>query len=272
MARLLTLAGVAILALWGANVGLLWAYQERFIFFPDTSPLAAPPIAGAFRLEEVETADALRLRFWAAPPQPGKPTIILFHGNAGKASDNSEMVARVVDAGYGLVLAEYRGYGGNPGTPSEAGFYQDAQAYLDWVAEKWSVHAPIIWGMSLGTGVATWVAMSSPVAGVVLDAPFTSMIAVAQDKYPWVPVRALLRHPFDSLSRMKRIVVPILICHGEADTTIPVEEGRRMLAAAVGPARGIFLPGIGHTALSLDPSGHAMDALLEFLAGIATKA
>ena len=266
MTRFLTIAGFGLALLWLGTVGLLWIYQERFLFFPDGRPLGLPPAGGAFRLEEVETADALRLQFWAAPPADGKPAIVFFHGTAGNAADRAAQVAPVVRAGYGVVLAEYRGYGGNPGTPSEAGFDTDAQAYLNWVAQNWQAPAPIVWGESLGTGVAVWAAASAPTSGLVLDAPFTSVVSLAAQKFPWVPVGALLRHRFDSLSRMKNILVPVLVFHGEADTIIPVEEGRRMLAAAIGPARGLFLPGVGHTGLFRDTSGRAMAALMAFLA------
>jgi fermentation-respiration switch protein FrsA (DUF1100 family) len=266
MAKILLLLCAAIATIWLIAVGLLWTFQEKFLFVPDTSPLGSPPHASGFRAEEVETADGLRLHFWAAPPQPGKPTILLFHGNGGNAAGRLPRVARAVGAGYGVILAEYRGYGGNPGTPSEAGFYKDAAAYMAWAGEKWSARSPIIWGESIGTGVATWVATSFPISAVVLDSPFSSLTSVAQAKYPWVPVGALLRHRFDSLSRMSKIKVPVLILHGDADLVIPIAEGRRLLAATIGPHRELFLPGVGHTALSADPSGRAMDMLMNFLA------
>lgn len=151
--------------------------------------------------------------------------------------------------------------------PSEAGLYEDARAYMR-LASGRGGPPPVAWGESLGTGVATLSASEFPVSGLVLDAPYASVAEVAQGAFPLAPASLLIRHPFDSIARMPAVTAPTLVLHGEADTLIPPRHGRRMLAAAGGPSRGLFLPGVGHTALDGDPSGRATGAALDFLADL----
>jgi pimeloyl-ACP methyl ester carboxylesterase len=191
--------------------------------------------------------------------------MVLFHGNAGNAADRAPLLAPFAEAGYGVLLAEYRGYGGNSGRPSEAGFHQDARAYLDWVAETWREHAPILCGESIGSGVAVRMAMERTARAVVLDAPYTSVADLAAATYRWLPARALLRHPFDNLACLPNVRVPLLVLHGEADDLIPPEHGRRVVAAAGGPAELVLLPGVGHPALSEDTDGLGAAAVRQFL-------
>jgi pimeloyl-ACP methyl ester carboxylesterase len=175
------------------------------------------------------------------------------------------MLAPFAEAGYGVLLAEYRGYGGNPGRPSEAGFVADARAYLDWVAATWDDAAPILCGESMGSGIAVRMASERPVRAVVLDAPYTSIADVAAAMYRWMPVRRLIRHRFDSLSCMPQVSAPLLVIHGEEDDLIPVEHGRRVAAAAAGPVELVLLPRCGHPALREDPDGHGSAAMRRFL-------
>ncbi|WP_376098940.1 alpha/beta hydrolase [Roseomonas sp. CCTCC AB2023176] len=265
---LLTLV-LGLAGLWLLCAAFLWAAQERLIFYPDARPLAVPREAESFRLERLTTADGVALGFLAAPPAPGRPVIVLFHGNAGNAADRVALLRPVTAAGYGLVLAEYRGYGGNPGAPSEAGFLADARAHLDWAAARWPDAPLILWGESIGTGVATRMAAERPASGLILDAPYTSVAALAARTAPFLPVRLFLRHPFDSLANVAAIRAPVLLLHGEADGVIPVAQGRRMAAAiaeAGGRVETVVLPGVGHPALYADASGRAMAAVLAFLA------
>ena len=174
-------------------------------------------------------------------------------------------------AGYGIVLAEYRGYGGNPGLPTERGLIADARAHADWLVTRWPNAPLVVWGESLGTNLAIILAAERQVAGVILDAPFTSVREVVAKSYPWVPVRLLLRHPFDSLVRLPEVRAPVFVLHGESDGIVPVEQGRRMLAEAPCPAGGAFLQGVGHPALLADRGIAARDAVLVFLTRLRTQ-
>ena len=213
----------ALAAVWLCAVAAVWHRQEQLIFHPDARPLGELPAALAaarFRAARVSTADGLELCFWAAPPLPGWPTLVMFHGRAGNAADRAPLLAPFAEVGYGVVLAEYRGYGGNPGAPSEAGFLLDARAHLDWVAAAWGETAPVVCGESIGSGVAVAVATERPVRALVLDAPYTSIADLASAMYRWLPARRLLRHRFDSLSRLPAVRAPMLVLHGEADDLI----------------------------------------------------
>ena len=149
-----------------------------------------------------------------------------------------------------MLLAEYRGYGGNPGTPSEEGFYADGRAALDFLAAREVPAARIVlYGESLGTGVAVQLALERRVGAVVLEAPFTSAVDVGADIYPFLPVRLLARDRFDSIAKIAAIGAPLLVLHGEADKVVPVRFGRALLAAARQPKEGVFVPGAGHADL-----------------------
>jgi uncharacterized protein len=261
----------ALAAVWLCAVAAVWHRQEQLIFHPDARPLGELPAALAaarFRAARVSTADGLELCFWAAPPLPGWPTLVMFHGRAGNAADRAPLLAPFAEVGYGVVLAEYRGYGGNLGAPSEAGFLLDARAHLDWVAAAWGETAPVVCGESIGSGVAVAVATERPVRALVLDAPYTSIADLASAMYRWLPARRLLRHRFDSLSRLPAVRAPMLVLHGEADDLIPPEHGRRVAAAAGGPVEFVLLPGAGHPALRDDPAGRGTEAVRRFLAGL----
>lgn len=275
---------LAALALYATAAAALWAGQERLLFLPDARPLAAsaealgPERLGRFRAERLATADGLDLAFLAAPPtRPGAAVVVVFHGNAGNAADRAPILAPVAAAGHGVVLAGYRGYGGNPGSPSEAGFAEDARATFTWAAERWPGAPLVPWGESLGTGVAARVAeerqaAGTPVAGVVLDSPYTAVADLAAAMFPWLPTRALLRHPFESASRLAAAEAPVLVVHGEEDRVIPASHGRAVAAARAAAGRrteALFLPGVGHPAFALDRSGRAMAAALRLLDAVA---
>jgi fermentation-respiration switch protein FrsA (DUF1100 family) len=262
------IAGAALF-FWALAVAALWALQDRLIFQADGRALGDPP-AGlpGFATESLATGDGLTLRFWLAPPAPGKPVIVYFHGNGGNAGDRADAMRPLVAAGYGVALTEYRGYGRNPGAPSEAALLADGAAYLALVRARFPGHRIVLWGESLGGGIALPLAAANRVAGVILDSPFTSLVEIATDKYPFVPVDTLLQTRFDNLAAIGAVHAPLLILHGERDGVVPVEFGRRLLEAANEPRRGLFLPDVPHLAFLTDGSGQALAAVEQFLAEI----
>ena len=264
-------AALVALGLWLAVAGGMWAAQDRLIFLPDPRVVAAAP--RPFALERVRTADGLDLAFLLAPPAaPGRPVALYFHGNGGNALDRAAALAPVAAAGFGVAIAGYRGYGGNPGAASEAGLALDARAHLAALRARFPGAPLVLWGESLGTAVATRLAREDGdgVAGLVLDSPFTSVADLAAGAYPWLPVRLLLRHPFDSAAALAALRLPVLVLHAEADGIVPVAHGRRMLAlarASGAPAEAVFVPGDAHPAL-LGGRGAPLAAALRFLEAV----
>ena len=244
-------------------VAAVYLGQRHLIFRPDTGR----PVLGALaqlgvREVTLATADGLSLLAWYLPPSENAPIIVYFHGNGGHIGYRSPRLEQFAAAGFGVLMLEYRGYGGNPGAPSEAGFYSDAQAALDFLAGQGI--APVrrvFYGESLGTGVAVrMAALSKPVA-LVLEAPFTSVADVAQDRLPWLPARLLVSDRFDSLALIGEVKAPILVMHANDDPIVPVRFGRALFAAAPEPKESLFAAEGGHFA-----GGYGgIDAAIAFL-------
>ena len=239
------------------------------IYHPDGAPSPAAADAAGMLVVGYGTEDGLALDGWYRASRVGKRTLVYFHGNAGHLGDRAALVQPYLRAGYGVLLAGYRGYGGNPGRPDEAGFYADGRAALEWLA---GMDVPpdriVLFGESLGTGVAVQMAVEYPVSGLVLQSPFTSVVDVGQDKMPWLPISLLMTDRFDSLSKIDRIAAPLLMIHGDADRVVPVRFGRRLFEAAPEPKTAHFVPGAGHNDL---PGFGISGMVLEFLDSLAGK-
>lgn len=252
---------------YGLVVATLWAMQRSLIYRPDKIVPEIRTVAGLDDLAgavEVSTADGLDLLAWYFPPQKDRPVVLYFHGNAGSIADRVWRALALNGAGYGVMLLEYRGYGGNPGKPSEAGLYADGRGAVDWLVSRGIDTGRIVFfGESLGTGVATQMALEYPDAfGVVLESPFTSMAAMARRLYPWVPVGPLLKDRFDNLSRIAGVDRPVLILHGEQDDLVPVAHGRRLLEAAGANADSVFFASGRHSDLWDHGAANAVTAWL----------
>jgi fermentation-respiration switch protein FrsA (DUF1100 family) len=271
MKRVVSFVLILVLA-WVLAVAALWWFQERTLFPAGGGALGEPLAGSRFSAQATSTADGLRLQFWASEPGPGMPVILYLHGNGGHAGHREQAMRPFAAAGYGVVLAEYRGYGGNLGLPTERGLITDARAQADWASARWPGSPLVVWGESVGTGVAVALASERQVAGVLLDSPFTSVRQLAADAFRWAPVRLLLRHPFDSLARLPRVRAPVFVLHGKRDGIVPVEHGHRILAEAPCPAGGAFLPEVGHPALLADQGTVARQAAMGFLTRLRAEA
>jgi fermentation-respiration switch protein FrsA (DUF1100 family) len=187
----------------------------------------------------------------------------MFHGNAGSLRRERFRVRQFADAGMGVLLLSYRGYSGNAGSPTEEGLYADARAALDWLEQRGVAAASIVlYGISLGSGVATKMAAEREVGAVVLEAPYTSTVDVAAFRFPIVPVTWLMEDRFESLARIKAITEPVLVMHGDRDSVIPQRFGRRLFDAANMPKEGFWPMGLGHDDI-FDNGG--FDAALGFI-------
>ena len=237
---------------YGVVVAAAYFGQRALMYFPAPS-LTTPGAAGAPEMQVVmlQIADGHDLASWyARPSQADCPVILYLHGNGGSIAGRVHKVRPFLEAGHGLLLLSYRGYGGNPGRPSERGLYADGRAALEFLnANGISLERIVVLGESLGSGVAVRLAAERVLAALILEAPFTSATDVGQRSYPFLPVRVLLKDRYDSLSRIGAISVPLLVVHGQRDRTVPVDLGRRLFDAAPKPKEGVFPAAAGHNDL-----------------------
>ena len=259
-------AAYAVLA-YGLLVGVMYVFQRSLMYFPDKSAIQ-PAHAGVpdMTVRTLTTEDGVELVTWYRPATAGRSTIAYFHGNGGHIADRAFRVRPFLDAGYGVLLLSYRGYGGSGGSPTEAGLYADGGAALTFLKDDGvrSDHV-VLFGESLGSAIAIHVAGEASVGALILEAPFTSAVDVGRAAYPFLPVAWLLKDRYLSIDKIAAIGAPLLIVHGEADRTVPVRHGRRLLEAAKAPKQGVFLPGAGHNDL---PRHGSTAAALEFLEGV----
>ena len=263
--RRLLIAAALLLGLYAAGLGALYAGQRSMIFPAPDGSVAPPPGYGAVTLN---TADGLQLKALYRAPAPGRPTLVFFHGNGDSLAGSLVAVERYVAAGYGALLPEYRGYGGNPGSPSEAGLYADGRAARAWLADRGVAgERQVLIGFSLGTGVVTRLAEEQAPAALILIAPYTSVPDVVAHRFGRLVPGWLVRDRLDSLSRIDRIAAPTLILHDRDDRSIPVAHGQR-LAQRSGRARLVLFS--GHDP-QLGFAGEAQDAALDWLAGLGLR-
>lgn len=257
---LIVLAGLYLLV-----VAATYVLQRKLLYFPDTrrTPPGSLGLAGVSEIA-LETADGKKVVAWYAAAAPGQPTLLYFHGNAGSLVNRSERIAKYVALGRGMLMMTYRGYGGSTGQPSEKANVADAMLAYQWLRDKGVAASDIIvYGESLGTGIAVQVAARNEVGGVVLDAPYTSIVDVAETIYPMLPSRWLMTDRYETLRHLPGVSAPMLVIHGEADRVIPVAMGRAVAKAARAPVEIVTFPGAGHSDHYLFGSFDAVNAWID---------
>ena len=250
----------------GFVVGGLWMLQDRLIYFPGPDP---GPAVGPWGERSVETEDGLELSVWLRIDDAAtdRPLVIVFPGNAGNRAGRIPLGNGLAQAGYGVVLGEYRGYGGNPGRPSEAGLTADAVAIIRMARELGLGAAGVVYfGESLGAAVAIGAASVEPPDALVLGSPFTSMVDVGRHHFPWLPVGRLVRDRYPSIERIDRGEidgVPTLVIGGTADRTVPIGQSRA-IAEALG-ATTYEVPNVDHNDPLIRSAPAMVQAVAEFI-------
>jgi uncharacterized protein len=235
-------------------VGLLGAvtwWQRSFLYFPYTDA-KSPADAGFAKAQElqIKTADGEMLVAWYVPAAPGKPLLVYFHGNAKSLVARVPRFELMTAGGNGLLAVSYRGYFGSTGTPSETGLHEDGEAtYREALALGYDPSRIVLVGESLGTGVAVALAAKKPVAAVVLDSPYTSIVDVAASRFFIFPVQNLMWDRFPSDERIGQVHVPILIAHGTKDNVVPFRFGQKLFSLANEPKKFIEVPDGPHLVL-----------------------
>jgi pimeloyl-ACP methyl ester carboxylesterase len=243
--------GVPMLAALGYLWLILWfvAHQREFQYTPGGARVA-PEAVGlkGFAAVEAATGDGERIVAWWAPPPPGSGVVLFLHGTPATLPDTVWRLPTLQKRGFGVMAIDYRGYGGSTGTPSEVGLRADARAAFDFIRTAAPESRIAVFGESLGTGIAVALARERPVAGVLLNAPYASVLRLFELRGPPLPYRLPLTDQFDSEALIGGIGVPLLILHGTADDSVPVTEARRLYAAARDPKIMIEVDGAGHLA------------------------
>src|SRR4029079_11039914 len=239
---------IAAAAAFGGFVALMYVAQRSLMYHPER--LRTPPeAAGLFDAQEIvlDTADGEKVIVWYVPPKPGKPLVLYFHGNGGALRYRADRSRALAEDATGLVALSYRGYGGSTGSPSEAGLIADAEAAFAFAAARVPEKRIVVFGESLGTGVAVTLAAAHPVGGVVLEAPFTSTADIGALVYWFLPVRRLMKDQFRSDMRIDSVTVRLVVRHGARDGVVPIGLGERLCSLANEPKQFVrFADGAHH--------------------------
>lgn len=262
------LAGRAVMAIVLAYTALavllfvlLVVGQRSLLYFPDTTrPDMAALLPG--RWIAAHTSDGLTLHGWFTPPADDTaPVVLLFHGNAANIAPRADKARDYINTGWGVLLAEYRGYGGNPGLPFEDGLYRDARAYWEALqAEGIDARRIVLYGESLGGGVATQLAIEVNALALVLDVPFASALEIARWRFPLVPFMEVFfqDHYLNDL-KIKEINMPVLVGLAGKDIIIPERFGRKLYTLANDPKELRYYPEAHH--MNLHEHGFSNDTI-----------
>jgi alpha-beta hydrolase superfamily lysophospholipase len=255
-------AAVAVVIL-----ALVWAFQRRLVYFPATAPVppAAAILPGAQDVV-LETDDGLRLGAWFVPargPRRGQGVLVA-NGNAGDRSARAPLAEALAARGLAVLLFDYRGYGGNPGSPSERGLARDARAAQRFLVDEAGVRPErlVYFGESLGAAVVTELATVRPPAGLVLRSPFVDLASVGQVHYPFLPVRALLRDRYPLAEQLGTVSAPVTVVYGSEDSVVPAEQSRAVANEAATLHDIVEIAGADHNDLALLDGKELVDAVV----------
>jgi uncharacterized protein len=243
-------------------------FKQRSMLFP-IPPVGrtAPDAAGLPEAEEhvLTTADGEKVIVWHVAAKPGHPVMLYFHGNGDYLAGFFGRFRELIADGTGIVALSYRGYAGSSGKPSERGVLADAAGAYAFTTARYGADRIVVWGFSLGTGVAVALAAEHPVGRLILEAPYTSIVDVAAAAFWFFPVRLVMLDPFHSDQRIARVRVPLLVMHGARDPTSPIALGERLFALAHEPKQFVRFPEGGHENLqnfgAIETARHFINAV-----------
>lgn len=246
------------------------AQQRRLIYFPSPGPVpSAAALLPDGRDIALETEDGIRLGAWYLPSagdRPG-PAVVVFNGNGGDRSLRAPLALGLSRLGLSVLLFDYRGYGGNPGTPSEKGLAADARAARAWLTDQPDLdpNRIVYFGESLGAAVAVGLSMERPPAALVLRSPFTSLPDVGRVHYPWLPVGRLLTDRYPSIDKIGSLSTPLMVIAGDRDDIVPERLSRKLYDAAPDPKRYFLVPGANHNDPELVDGTRMLEEVGRFL-------
>jgi len=244
MNKKMSLINILILLLWAYFLIMfaLYLFQRNLLYYPTVNNYSGEKLNVSVEKVKIKTEDNIELLSWYHKKNSGDyKTILFLHGNAGTLENRIYKINHLKNMNVNFLIIAWRGFSGNKGKPTEKGLYEDAKSALRWLKNKGiKEESIIIYGESLGTGVATEISQNKNFAGVILETPFTSMTSVGKSKYPFFPVSLLLKDKYESDKKIKNIKSPILIMHGEVDKLVPFWMGKKLYNLANEPKYSYF--------------------------------
>ena len=258
----------AVVVVAALMLTLLWVFQRQLIYFPGSAPAGrAGELMAGGRDVTLKTSDGLELGAWLFPAgkAAGGVTVLVANGNAGDRSLRAPLAVALAHAGLSVLLFDYRGFGGNPGRPTEDGLRRDARAAQQFLVDEAGARPDrlLYYGESLGAAVVTRLATQAAPGGLVLRSPFADLASVGSVHYPFLPVRALLKDRYPVAELMARVRVPTVVVYGTRDSIVPPEQSRAVAAAAAGPTRVVAIEGADHNDRELLDGRQLIDSILE---------
>lgn len=259
MSKILLTVGAVYLVI----VAALFVFQRKLLYLPAQDVLP-PEHYGLEGFDDISltASDNVKLQCWHKPAAPGMPTILYFHGNASHIGNRAGIYHSFAQQGFGVLALSYRGYGKSEGSPSEKGILKDAQALIGYAKKvlKLTDQQIVLYGESLGSGVAVHTASKNSVGAIILEAPYLSVARRAAEIYFYVPVHLLIKDKFESYRKIHRVKAPLLLFHGMEDATIPAGHGKALFELANEPKQAHFFEDTGHNDFDRDViSAHVLD-------------
>lgn len=244
LVRVLLVAVMALVTFYAGVVGYMYVNQRALQYSPEgpVTALADTALSGAEAIA-IASGDGV-INGWYQSPQPGKPVIVYFKGNSGSFSREHKRFEQFVAAGYGFVAFDYRGFPMSPGDISQSNILEDATSAFDWAAQKG--FPLVIWGRSLGSGPATYVASVRDAEALLFEVGFLSALTVGSERYPYLPVSLAMEDQYPVNAWIADVSEPVLVAHGADDVTIDVSNGERVYALAPNKDELWIEPGAGH--------------------------
>ena len=214
----------------------MYIFQRTFMYHPNVKNTDLTTVQFKYKEVYIDSEKDIKLKSWYSFSSPNKKTVLFFHGNAGELGARVYKLNKFHDLDLNFLIISWRGFSGNKGKPTEQGLYKDAKSAVSWLEEKGIKKKDIIlYGESLGTGVAVELATKDQYSGIILESPYTSMIDMGKRFYPFLPISILQKDKYSSLKKLNMIKSPILVLHGKADTLVPFYMGKKIYDAANEP-------------------------------------
>ena len=241
----------------------MYIFQRTFMYHPNVKNTDSTAAQFDYKEVHINSENDIKLKSWFAYANPNNKTILFFHGNAGELSARVYKLNKFHELDLNFLIISWRGFSGNNGKPTEQGLYKDAENAVAWLESKGINKKDIIlYGESLGTGIAIELAMKDQYSGVILESPYTSMIDMGKRFYPFLPISILQKDKYNSLKKLNMVKSPILVLHGKADTLVPFYMGKKIYDAANEPKYYHF-PDIDNHMMTYDQN--MMKALSNFV-------